>query len=260
MNFSHTGSRLKDKLNRREETIGSWLTINHQSVVEIMATGGFEWLVIDMEHGAIDVADAMNLMGHIQGNQMDALVRVSKNEEVIIKRVMDAGAQGVIVPMVNTRAEAEYAVGCVRYPNEGKRGVGLSRAQHYGLHFPEYKQWLENHSVLIVQVEHIQAVQNLEEILNVPGIDGIIVGPYDLSASMGMPGKFDDPAVIEALAQVEKIGSERGINLGFHVIPPVAHQLAEKRDKGYNFLAFSLDFLFLGQNVREQMNAYRNRS
>jgi 2-dehydro-3-deoxyglucarate aldolase len=138
--------------------------------------------------------------------------------------------------------------------------VGLSRAQHYGLHFPEYKQWLENHSVLIVQVEHILAVQNLEEILNVPGIDGIIVGPYDLSASMGMPGKFDDPAVIEALAQVEKIGLERGINLGFHVIPPVAHQLAEKRDKGYNFLAFSLDFLFLGQNVREQMNAYRNRS
>lgn len=259
MSFLHAGSKLKQKLEQRELTIGSWLTINHQSVVEIMSTGGFDWLVIDLEHAAIDVSDAMNLIGHIQGNGMEALVRVSKNEEVVIKRMMDAGAQGVIVPMVNSKEEAERAVSYVRYPNDGKRGVGLSRAQHYGLHFQEYRQWLEQHSVIIVQIEHIEAVNNLNDILDVSGIDGIIVGPYDLSASMGKPGMFNDPEVIEALLRIEHLCKERNMNLGFHLISPDVVQLQEKIDRGYNFLAFSIDFLFLGEKIREQMKTFREK-
>ncbi|MBU3714070.1 MAG: 2,4-dihydroxyhept-2-ene-1,7-dioic acid aldolase, partial [Ferruginibacter sp.] len=189
-NFSHHKSNLKQKLKNREITIGSWLTIPHQSVIEILSTAGFEWLAIDIEHAAISIETVMNLIGHIQGNGMQALVRVSKNEEVVIKRVLDAGADGVIVPMIKNKEEAIEAVNYVKYPPLGKRGVGLNRAQKYGTAFNTYQEWVKNEAVLIAQIEHIEAVNNLEEIYAVPDIDGIIVGPYDLSASMGYPGEY----------------------------------------------------------------------
>ncbi len=132
-NFPHKKSNLKLKLATNKLTIGSWLTIPHQSIVEIMSSAGFEWLTIDIEHSAIDFQTTQNLIGHIQANDMEALVRVSKNDEVIIKRVMDSGANGIIVPMVKNAKEAREAVSYTKYPPFGKRGVGLSRAQHYGI-------------------------------------------------------------------------------------------------------------------------------
>ena len=121
-------NNLKEKLKKNLPTIGSWVTIGHPSIVEIMATAGFEWLTIDLEHSAIDISKAMELITVIQANDMAALVRVSKNEEVVIKRVLDAGADGVIVPMVRTVEDAQQAVDYVKYPPFGKRGVGLCRA------------------------------------------------------------------------------------------------------------------------------------
>ncbi len=244
---------LKQKLKNNELTVGSWVTIGHQSVVEIMASAGFDWLTIDMEHSVIDLTMAQNLMGHIQAAGMKALVRVSKNEEVIIKRIMDAGADGIIVPMVNSREDAEQAVRYVKYPPMGKRGVGLARAQKYGTGFDEYKQWLNDESVIIAQVEHIDSVNNLEEIISTPGIDGIMVGPYDLSGSMNVPGEYDRPEVKKALLKVEEVCKKANFPLGFHVIAPEYDKLKEKIDLGYSFLAFSLDFLFLGQKAREEM-------
>ena len=182
---------LKEKLNTNTLTIGSWVTIGHQSIIEIMATAGFEWLTIDMEHSVIGLETAQHLIAHIQKHDMKALVRVSKNEEVIIKRIMDAGADGVIVPMVNSKADAEKAVNYVKYPPQGKRGVGLARAQGYGTKFEEYKTWLNDESIVIAQIEHIDAVNDIENILTTDGIDGIIVGPYDLISSMGFPGDFE---------------------------------------------------------------------
>jgi 2-keto-3-deoxy-L-rhamnonate aldolase RhmA len=136
-------SPLKNKLKYSKLSLGSWLTIPHQAVVEIMSSAGFEWLTVDLEHAAIDIQDLSNLIGHIQGNGMEALVRVSKNEEVVIKRAMDAGANGVIVPMVKNADDAKQAVGYVKYPPNGYRGVGLSRAQHYGIGFDSYMKWLK---------------------------------------------------------------------------------------------------------------------
>jgi 2-keto-3-deoxy-L-rhamnonate aldolase RhmA len=245
---------LKDKLKNNELTIGSWLTIPHQSVVEIMATANFEWLTLDLEHAAIDISQAMNMIAIIQGKGMKALVRVSKNEEVIIKRMMDAGADGVIIPTVKTAEEAKQAVDFVRYPPVGKRGVGLNRAQNYGTGFQEYQDWLKDESVLIVQIEHIDSVHNLESILNVDGIDGIIVGPYDLSASMGMPGNYEHPDVVAALKKVEEITLRMKKPLGFHVIHSDHAKTLEKIRIGYSFLAFSIDFFFLGDKARDEMN------
>jgi len=258
-NFLHTKSRLKQKLKDRELSLGSWLTIPHQSIVEILSSAGFEWLTIDIEHSAIDFQTVQNLIGHIQANDMEALVRVSKNDEVIIKRVMDAGANGIIVPMIKNAEEAKQAVSWVKYPPNGTRGVGLSRAQHYGKGFNEYNKWVNEEAVIIAQIEHIEGVRNLAEILDVDGIDGIIVGPYDLSASMNKPGMFYDDDVKEVLAEIDKVTLEKSKSLGFHVIESDHLKLLEKIDKKYNFLAFSLDFFFLGDKAREQMSLIKSK-
>ncbi|WP_445665608.1 HpcH/HpaI aldolase family protein [Fodinibius sp. AD559] len=249
---------LKSKLSENELTIGTWVTINHPAVIEILSSAGFEWITLDIEHSAINIESVQNLLGHIQGNGMEGLVRVSKNEEVIIKRVMDAGADGVIVPMVKNREEAQKAVSYVKYPPIGKRGVGLSRAQKYGTDFDGYKEWTNNESVVIAQIEHIEAVNNLEEILTTDGIDGTIVGPYDLSASMGHPGEYHREDVKEALQKVVHKTQELNKPLGFHVVESEYSELRKRIKQGYNFLAFSLDFFFLGDKAREEMTKFKN--
>lgn len=257
-NFSHSNSPLKNKLNNQELTIGSWLTIPHQSVIEILGTAGFEWLTIDIEHAAISIETVMNLIGHIQGNGMQALVRVSKNEEVVIKRVLDAGADGVIIPMIKNKEEAIEAVNYVKYPPLGKRGVGLNRAQKYGTAFKTYQEWVKNEVVIIAQIEHIEAVNNLEEILSTEGIDGIIVGPYDLSASMGYPGEYEREDVKKALERIDEITKRMKKPLGFHVVESDYKKVQEKINKGYSFLAYSLDFFFLGDKAREGIALLKN--
>ena len=141
--FHHHKSDLKQKLINNKLSIGSWLTIPSQAVVEILGSAGFEWLTIDLEHSSINIESCFNLIGHIQGNGMQAMVRVSKNEEVVIKRVLDAGADGIIIPMICNETDARNAINYVKYPPLGRRGVGLNRAQKYGTGFDSYKDWGE---------------------------------------------------------------------------------------------------------------------
>jgi 2-dehydro-3-deoxyglucarate aldolase len=249
---------LKKNLKNNRLSIGTWLTIGHNSITEILLTAGFDWIAIDLEHSVIDLETAQQIVGTINGAGKASLVRVSKNEEVVIKRVMDSGATGVIVPMVNSKEDAERAINYVKYPPVGKRGVGLARAQNFGIGFESYKTWLRNESVIICQIEHINGVRSLSEILKLNEIDGIIIGPYDLSASLGKPGQFDDPEVIEAINEVERTCRDLNKPLGMHVIPPDHTQLKAKIDAGYSFLGFSLDFLFLGEMARNEMNKIRN--
>ena len=248
---------LKEKLRNRELTIGSWITIGSTVVAEIMAKAGYDWLTIDMEHSAITIDIAQELIRVIELCGVTPLVRVGNNDANIIKRVMDAGAHGVIVPMVNTREDAENAVRSVKYPPRGFRGVGLARAQKYGADFEGYKQWNDKNSIVIVQVEHILAVENLEEILSVPGVDGFIIGPYDLSGSLGVPGEFDNPEVLDALKRVKEISDKKNALSGFHVIPPTDEAFQEKVDEGYKFIAHSLDILFLGNSCRKILKKIR---
>jgi 2-dehydro-3-deoxyglucarate aldolase len=238
--FNHKESLLKSKMRSKTFTLGSWVTIPHQSIVEILGSAGFEWLVLDLEHSAIDFQKTQEMIAHIQAQGMQGLVRVSSNDPVVIKRSMDIGADGVIVPMVLNQEEAQKAVDAVRYPPLGNRGVGLSRAQHYGIGFGTYNKWVNSQSVVIVQVEHI---------------DAVIVGPYDLSASLGKPGQFNAPEVVEALNRVEEISSKHNKSLGFHVIKPMHKEVMTKLKMGYTFIAFSLDFLFLGEKAREEMQS-----
>jgi 2-keto-3-deoxy-L-rhamnonate aldolase RhmA len=248
---------LKQRLQKRETTIGSWITLGHTSIAEIMAKAGFEWLVVDMEHSVITLDIAQQLIQIIEGCGVVPLVRVGENNPNIIKRVMDAGAYGVIVPMINTKEQAAAAVKAVKYPPLGTRGVGLARAQGYGDKFNEYAATVNAESIVIAQVEHIDAVNNLESILSVEGIDGCIIGPYDLSGSLGVPGNFEHPDVLAALKKVEQTCQKRRVALGMHVIQPDYRQVMEKVAKGYSFIGFSLDILFLGNSCREQVTRLR---
>lgn len=241
---------LKKALQEGSLTIGSWISIAHPAIVEIMADAGFDWLTVDMEHSVITIREAEELIRIIDLKGKTPLVRLTSNDPNQIKRVMDAGAHGVIVPMVNSREQAEAAVRAVKYPPNGSRGVGLARAQKYGACFDAYIQWLKEESVVIAQIEHIDAINNLESILMTDGIDGTIIGPYDLSASMGKPGKFDDADVMEAISLYEEISKKLNKPLGYHVVPSDYTLVKARIENGYSFIAFSTDFLFLGENCR----------
>lgn len=248
---------LKQQLNNNVFTIGSWITIGHPVIAEIMCHSGFEWLTIDMEHSAITLAQAQDLIRVVELCDIVPLVRTGENNPTYIKRVMDAGAHGVIVPMVNSRAEAEAAVNAVKYPPFGRRGVGLARAQKYGFGFETYKKWVEEESVVIVQIEHIKAIENLEAILSTPGVDGTFVGPYDLSGSLGFPGEFDRPEVLQALQYYEDTCRSMQKPMGFHIVQPDPIMTMNYKKKGYSFMAVGVDMLYLGIKCRETIDALK---
>jgi 2-dehydro-3-deoxyglucarate aldolase len=240
---------LKKKLSRKELTIGSWLTFGYTPICEIMANSGFDWLVIDMEHTAIDQFASQQLMQIISLAGSVPLVRVGKNDDLLIKRALDSGAHGVVVPMINSKEDALRAVEHSLYPPSGKRGVGLSRAQRYGIGFDEYKKWLETESIIIVQIEHIDAVENINEIMSVEHVDGFIVGPYDLSASLGLPGKFDHPTVKEALEEVKRFVRHSDKPGGYHVVHSNPTELEEKIKEGYTIIAYGDDMVFFSEKI-----------
>ena len=250
--------QLKDLLSRRELTIGSWITIGHPSIAEIMATAGFDWLAIDMEHSAITLDQALVLIQVIELSGIPPLVRVGENDPTVIKRVMDSGAHGVIVPMINSAEEAQKAVSAVKYPPVGSRGVGLARAQRYGTGFESYMEWNREKSIVIVQIEHILGVENFDAILAVDGVDGFLLGPYDLSGSLGIPGQFEHPRFIEALAALQQKSRNRQALAGYHIVPPEPEKMNEKIRDGYRFLSYSVDFLLLGSTCRKDMAAIRS--
>ncbi len=222
-----------------------------------MAKQGFDWLAIDMEHSAITLSEAQQLIQVIELCGVTPLVRIGENNPNLIKRVMDAGAHGVIVPMVNSKEDAVNAVNAVKYPPVGKRGVGLARAQGYGLEFEKYKEWVNKSSLVVAQIEHIKAIDNLEEILKTDGIDASIIGPYDLSASLGHPGEFDRTDVKDAIKKYVETCDKLNKPAGFHVVNPDAAEVKKKIDEGFSFIGFSLDILFLGFSVRSLLKDIR---
>jgi len=245
---------------KKKFSIGSWITLNNSSIAEIMADAGFDWLCIDLEHTTIDYNEAQQLILAIQSKGLKAFVRVGENNPRIIKRVLDAGADGIIVPMVNSKSDALKAVSSVKYPPMGKRGVGLSRAQGYGFNFEDYRDKISKEIILIAQIEHIDAVNNLKEIIETDGIDGTFIGPYDLSGSFGKPGEYNDPNVKKAIKKYESIALNYDKLVGYHSVPVDYKLVLEKKSKGYNFIAFSFDAYFLGESIRNQLQQIKLKS
>ena len=241
---------LRDKIDTGKPTVGSWIQLGDEALTEMLATGGFDWLCIDLEHTTISIDQAGRIIRVADLAGCPTLVRLSAHDPAQIKRVLDAGATGIIAPMVNTAEQAAYIVSAATYPPRGTRGVGLARAQQYGVGFPEYLERMNRDLVCIMQVEHIDGVDNLEEILAVEGVDGFFIGPYDLSASLGHPGAFDHPDVVAAMDRVAEVVKQPDILAGVHVVEPDPDRLQQMIDDGYRFLAYASDMLFFAHHLQ----------
>lgn len=226
-------------------------------IAEIMARAGFDWLVVDLEHSVISIKIAGDLIRTIDLCGVPPLVRLTSNDPDQIKRMMDAGAHGIVVPMVNTAEDAKRAVAAIRYAPAGCRGVGLARAQGYGVRFQEYLAWQCDSAVVIVMIEHKDAIRNLRDILAVPGVDAFFIGPYDLSCSLGLAGQFDHPDFLAAMAEIRRIGAASGAVAGLHVVEPDLERLQASLAEGYRFIAYSVDIRILDVGARKGANFLR---
>lgn len=232
-------------------TVGSWLQLTDPSLTEMMATSAFDWLCIDMEHTSTSIESMGRMIRIIDLAGTPPMVRLSSHDPTLIKRALDSGVRGIIAPMVNTAEEAARIVDAAYYPPRGSRGVGLSRAQSYGLDFDGYRQGDANDLIILAQVEHVDAVANIEAILDVEGIDGFFIGPYDLSGSLGRPGEFDHPEVDAALEEVYRHIVPGGPLAGLHVVDPDMDQLRAAVDRGYRFIALASEMLLLSHRLAE---------
>ncbi len=239
-------------MRRGEPSIGSWMSMAHPSIAEILAMAGYDWIVIETEHTAIDVSEVLRLTIAIEQRGSVPLVRLAWNDPIQAKAVLDSGAAGVLVPMVNTKADAELAVSMTKYPPLGSRGVGLARAQGYGINFDAYVTNANADTLLLVQIEHREAVENIEQILSVTGIDGVFIGPYDLSLSLGIPGNLNHPDILAAKQKVLSATLAHGLIAGMHFVQPqtAASDCQKAISEGYRFIALGTDILFLGDSAR----------
>jgi 2-keto-3-deoxy-L-rhamnonate aldolase RhmA len=252
MNASESVAKsLKQRLRAGEVVVGSWISLGQPGIAEIMSRAGFDWLVVDLEHSVIGMETAGELIRIIDLCGVAPLVRLTSNDSDQIKRVMDVGAHGIVVPMVRSAAEAAQAVAATRYPPEGTRGVGLGRAQGYGTTFHRYLSWQTDGPVVIVQIEHRDAVAHLEEILEVPGVDGFLIGPYDLSCSMGIPGQFERAEFTEAMTRIRATGRQLGCPAGLHIVEPDLARLEQAIHEGFTFIAYSVDMRLLDVGARQ---------
>jgi len=243
---------LKEKLRNRQTTIGSWISLSGLDSCEIMARSGFEWLVIDMEHTAISSGRMVDLIRVVDLCGIAALVRVGANDPLLIKHALDAGARGIIVPNVCSAEEAERAVAAAYYPPVGNRGVGLFRAQGYGQAFDSYRSKADVETVVIVQIEHKDAVEKLDAILAVTGVDGFLIGPYDLSGSLGAPGDFDAAPYKACITKVSAALRNAPVPGGVHVVHPDREQLSRLIADGYKFLVYGVDEMFLSRSAANE--------
>ena len=245
---------LKSTLRARQPTIGSWLNYSYEATTEFMAKAGFDWLVVDMEHSANTSASLYRSLQVIELAGTVPVVRVGANDPLLIKHALESGAHGIIVPMINSAAEARRAAEAVHYPPRGTRGVGLWRAQGYGTSFEHYREWASRELVFLAQIEHWRAVEELEEILALDLVDGFIIGPYDLSGSLGEPGNFQNPAYVRCLEKVERIAKSHAKPAGFHLVhpDPEGRALREKLDAGYTFIAYGTDMIFFTSRVASE--------
>ena len=245
---------IRARLKRGEATVGAWLQLPSPDVAEIIGRSGYAWAAADMEHGAITRADLPGLFRALELGGTAPFARLLFADRERIKEALDSGARGLIFPMIESRAQLDEAIAQALYPGGsgpfiGRRGVGFARANGYGLRLAEHlaENGPGRNIVLVAQIEHIKALNEIEAIFSHPRLDAYMVGPYDLSASLGRPGNFDDPefqAILKRLAETAQIC---GLARGIHQVEPDPAALKSKVAEGYSFLAYGTDALFLAR-------------
>ncbi|MDG1893229.1 MAG: aldolase/citrate lyase family protein [Verrucomicrobiota bacterium] len=231
--------------------LGTMVTLPTAATAEILADIGFDWLFLDAEHGSLEYSDIQHILQTV-GDQVACMVRLPAASEVPIKKVLDLGAAGIIAPQVNTAAQAREVVRWARYAPEGNRGVGLGRAQGYGMHFSDYLAKANHEVAVLVQAEHIDAVENIEAIARVEGVDGIMLGPYDLSASLDKMGQLNHPTVIDAIDRITHACRSEGMPLGCFGVTVEA--VRPYMQKGYQLILAGADTMHLGNAAMHMLS------
>jgi 2-dehydro-3-deoxyglucarate aldolase len=220
------------------------MQIPHSSIAEIIGQAGYDWVAVDMEHGAISTNQLPDLFRALELGDTLPLVRLAHAHSKDCKQALDAGAGGVIVPMIESAKQLIEVRDACRWPPSGNRGVGFSRANLFGKHFETYRQEAQE-PLLIAMIENICAIDNLDDILATDGLDAILIGPYDLSASMGMTAQFEDPAFFTVMERIRTLCFKANMPCGIHVVMPNLVDLKQRIREGYSFIAYSIDSVFL---------------
>jgi 2-dehydro-3-deoxyglucarate aldolase len=253
MNKINAIRKIRQKLKQGKPSVGSWMHIAHASVAEIMGAAGYDWVAVDMEHGSVDISELPDLFRALELNSTLPLVRLGQGDPKECKQALDAGAGGVIVPMVETAEQLISVRNACCWPPAGNRGVGFSRANLFGKNFETYR--IEAQApILVAMIENFRAIENLEAILRVEGLDAILIGPYDLSASLNKTGKFKDKTYKSNVKKVCKLCRQRKIPFGVHVIDPDSKIVYQQIEKGYQFIPFSIDAVILIRSAANPLN------
>jgi 2-keto-3-deoxy-L-rhamnonate aldolase RhmA len=242
------------RLRAGERLIAPLVTLSAPSVSELLAAVGFDWLFIDAEHAPLDPA-RMQAMLQAAG-ATPCVVRLAAGEDIHIKRALDIGAAGIIAPQVNSAEHARQIVQAAKYAPAGQRGLGIARAHGYGLHVREYMQQANADTAVIVQAEHQDAVKHIREIVRVEGVDGVLIGPYDLSASLGLPGAVDHPEVRDAIARVRAACLDAGVPIGIFGLTSDA--VRPYIEQGFTFIVVGVDTVLLAQASAALLAAVRD--
>jgi 2-keto-3-deoxy-L-rhamnonate aldolase RhmA len=237
-------ARFRKRLARREPLLGTLLTLPSPEIAELLAGTGFDWLFIDMEHGLLDFA-AVQRMIQAAGHACPCVVRVPSHEPISVAKALDTGAAGVILPHVSTSDEARAAVQAAKYPPLGGRSIGVARAQDYGRGLAGAIARGNDETVVVAQVEHAAAVGAIADIVAVPGVDAVFIGPFDLSASFGKPGEIGAPEVRDAIATF--VGACAAKRLACGIFAVDADGARQAFAEGHSLVCVTTDTLILGQ-------------
>ncbi len=248
-------TNLRKQLLQGDLVLGTILSLNSPDVAEIYSGIGFDWLFIDAEHSTLDPHDLKAIL-QAAGATIPCVVRLPALDEIAVKKTLDAGAAGLIVPQVHDARQVEQLVRWGRYYPTGSRGLGFGRAQGYGLKVSEYFETANENILLAVQAESTEAVKNIESIVQVQGLDAVLVGPYDLSASMGLPGQIDHPDVQAAIRRVAEVCQQAGIPVG--IFGMTAGAVRPYIEQGFRFIVCGVDTVMLGNAARQLLQQLRD--
>jgi len=246
---------IRKALAERRLSIGSWLQSSSPVMAEIMARAGFSWLASDCEHGDADLLSFANQARAVSGYPCVPLVRVAENSTIQIRRALDLGAGGVIVPLVNSPEEARKAVAAAKYPPQGVRGFAFIRANAWGQDIDAYSAEANEKTAVLVMIETKEAVGRIDEILAVNGVDGVVIGPYDMSGSYGVPGQTSHPLVAEACRKVSEACAKAGKSAGLHIVIPDKGKIEKAIAEGFSFLALGMDTVFAASGAAEALSS-----
>ena len=236
---------LKNKFINREKIFACWTSLSHPSITEMFCKAPFDFVGIDIEHSTISQEQSQRIIAAAQSSGSLCLPRIASHNMEMSKRLLDSGADGLIVPMVSTPEEVEEIISWVKYAPLGNRSFGISRGQGYGFDFDQYTSEWNDVSLVIVQIESIEGVNNIEKIISMDELDSVMIGPYDLSGSLGVPGEIDHPKVKDACKHVIDACLKRKKSCGTQVVEPSLKTVNTAFSEGYNFVVLASDIFVL---------------